>query len=271
MDTKRSPRTRGYLVAGLAAIVCWTATTAAQNADALQLAELQSLKKNVAHADTRTRVDATHRVWSIGVASARPDVKQTAISLLLEPLGSSSDHIRMPAIYAVAEIAATTTNVDVKVAAIRALREPLNSEQLAARNAAIDALNGIVRSGRTSDLAASALAMLGPPVRSGNNGVRIPAINAVVRSVLRSQDAGAYATALDLLKAALDSRAMIGGMEVRMMALAAVERIGVDADDVATKAKAMGSAQSYAANAGWEAEARQRARDVSAAIQKTLK
>ena len=61
MDTKRSPRTRAYLFAGFAAIVCWTATTAAQNADALYLAELESLKKKAANMDTRTRVDATHR------------------------------------------------------------------------------------------------------------------------------------------------------------------------------------------------------------------
>ena len=171
-------------------------------------------------------------------------MKLAAISLLLEPIGSSSDHIRIPAMYAVAEIASTADSVPVKIAAIQALREPLSSDQLPVRDAGIDAINGIVRSGRTGDLAAPALAVLPPAVKRGNNGVRMSAINAVVRSVERSQNVAAYTTALDLLMDPLNSSAPIGGMEVRMMALAALERIGLDAADVGTKAKALGLAQS---------------------------
>jgi hypothetical protein len=51
------------------------------------------------------------------------------------------------------------------------------------------------------------------------------------------------------------------GLEVRMMAIVAVERVGIDASDVGTKAKAMGVLQSYAARSRWEPEARNRAQD----------
>ena len=244
---------------------------AQSSTDALQLAELTSLKGKVGSADTRTRVDATQRVWSVGVANGRSDVKLAALALLLEPVASSSDHIRMPAMYAIVEIAGTTADVAVKEAALNALAAPLRSEQVPARDVAIDAVNGILRSGRTSELAPAALKVLAPAVGSGNNGVRIPAINAVVRAVAGSQNVSAYNTALDLLLEPLGSSAMIGGMEVRMMAIVALERIGVDAQDVGTKAKAMGLAQSYGARSGWEAEARKRASDAASAIQRTLK
>jgi len=244
---------------------------AQSSADALQLAELTSLRSKVGSADTRTRVDATHRVWSIGVTNGRSDVKLAALALLLEPVDSSSDHIRMPAIYAIAEIAGTSADVAVKEAALNALAAPLRSEQVPARDVAIDAVNGILRSGRTSELAPAALKVLAPAVGSGNNGVRIPAINAVVRAVAGSQNVSAYNTALELLLGPLGSNAITGGMEVRMMAMVAVERIGVDAQDVGTKAKAMGLAQSYVTRSGWEAEARKRASDASSAIQRTLK
>ena len=268
-------RTHARIVSGLCIwliVAGVTSPVTAQNsADALQLAELTSLKVKVGSTDTRARVDATHRVWSIGVTNGRSDVKLAALALLLEPVGSSSDHIRMPAMYTIAEIAGTSADVAVKEAALNALAAPLRSEQVPARDVAIDAVNGIVRSGRTSELAPAALRVLAPAVLSGNNGVRIPAINAVVRTVERSQNVAAYNRALDLLLEPLNSGAMIGGMEVRMMAMAAVERIGVDAQDVGTKAKAMGLAQSYVTRSGWEVEARKRASDAASAIQRTLK
>jgi hypothetical protein len=268
-------RTNARISCGLCISVIVAGATlpvmAQTKADALQLAELTSLKGKVGSADTRTRVDATHRVWSIGVTNGPSDVKLAALALLLEPVDSASDHIRMPAIYAIAEIAGTSADVAVKEAALNALAAPLRSEQMPARNAATDAVNGIVRSGRTSELAPAALRVLAPAVGSGTNGVRMPAINAVVRAVEGSQNAAAYNTALDLLLGPLGSNAITGGMEVRMMAIVAVERIGVDAQDVVTKAKAMGLAQSYVTRSSWEAEARKRASDAASAIQRTLK
>ena len=56
-----------------------------------------------------------------------------------------------------------------------------------------------------------------------------------------------------------------------MMAVAALEKIGVDAADVAAKAKAMGLLQAYAARGGWEQEAKRRAQDAAAKVQATLK
>src|SRR5688572_20905573 len=69
------------------------------------LADLIALKDKVANADTRVRVEALHRVWSIALASPESEVKLTALGLLVQPAGSASDHIRMPAVYAIAEIA----------------------------------------------------------------------------------------------------------------------------------------------------------------------
>ena len=273
MDTKRMARAWSNLGVWVIAAVAAPALLAqdTDKTEALRLAELTSLRLKVSNMDTRTRVDAMHRVWSIGVASGRSDVKLTALDLLKEPVGSSSDHIRMPAIYALADIAASSGDSSVKIAALNALKEPMGSEQVPARDVAIDAVNAIVRSGRPSDLAEAAVRILTPAVRSGNNGVRIPAINAIVRAVERSQNVAAYNLAIEVLAGPLDSSAMIGGIEVRMMALAALERVGVDATDLGTKAKAMGLAQSYSTRGGWEAEARKRASEAAAAIQRTLK
>ena len=47
----------------------------AQSGAATQRAELVSLRDKVAHADTRIRVDALHRVWAIGLASKDVQVK----------------------------------------------------------------------------------------------------------------------------------------------------------------------------------------------------
>ena len=97
---------RSLAIAGLLiGVVLSTAPVGAQSAVAGQLAELVALKDKVGNADTRVRVDALHRVWSVALASGDSEVKVTAIGLLTDPVGSSSDHIRMPAVYAIAEIA----------------------------------------------------------------------------------------------------------------------------------------------------------------------
>lgn len=64
---------------------------------------------------------------------------------------------------------------------------------------------------------------------------------------------------------------MIGGMEVRMMTVAAVERIGVESSEAGAKGKAMGVLQSYAGKSAWEPEAKRRAAEAVAAIQNSMK
>ncbi|HEV2960243.1 MAG TPA: hypothetical protein VG649_00340 [Candidatus Angelobacter sp.] len=76
---------------------------------------------------------------------------------------------------------------------------------------------------------------------------------------------------MDLLVAPLDSNALIGGMEVRMMAVAAVECIGVECSETTTKVKAMGLLQSYTGKSTWEPEAKRRAEQAVAAIQSSMK
>jgi hypothetical protein len=237
---------------------------------AAQLAELAGLRNKVGDADTRVRVDAFHRVWTIALASETSEVKLMALELLKEPVGSSSDHIRMPAVYAITEIANSTTDQQVKLRGISALREPMIASQLPIRLAAVDAVSSILRGGNTPEVLSAGLALLGEPVRSGNNGVRIPAIHAVVRAVEDTGDERAYNQAIDLMTAPLNSMAAIGGMEVRLMAVVAVERIGVEAKQVGTKSKAMGLMQSYATKSGWEPEARKRALEASTKIQDSI-
>lgn len=236
-----------------------------------QLGELATLKAQMGNAETRTRVEALHRVWAIGLASPHSEVKLGALGLLQDPVGSALDHIRMPAVYAIAEIANSTEDVQVKMRALATLSEPLQASQVPIRDVAIDAVNSITRSGRHHDVALAALRVLGPAVRSGNNGVRIPAINAIVRAVEQIQDDRAHQAALDLLVAPLDSIAAIGGMEVRMMAVVAVERIGLDASTIGTKAKAMGLLQGYAARSAWEPQAKRRAQEAASRIQESIK
>ena len=71
-----------------------------------------------------------------------------------------------------------------------------------------------------------------------------PAINAVAHIALASNDPRVYNAVLDSLQAPLQSNAMIGGMEVRTMAVAEVEKIGVASTDAADKS------QGYADAAG---------------------
>lgn len=257
-------RTIAGLVIG---VVLSTASMGAQSAVTGQLADLIALKDKVGNADTRVRVDALHRVWSVALASGDSEVKVTAIGLLTEPVGSSSDHIRMPAVYAIAEIANSTDDPRVKTRALGALAEPLQASQVPIRNVAIDAVNSITRRSQTGDVTLAAVRALAEPIRSGNNGVRIPAINALVRAVEGKGHAASHQAAIDLLVSPLDSNAAIGGLEVRMMAVAALERIGRDASDIVTKAKAMGLLQAYAARSGWEPEAKKRAQDGAARIE----
>lgn len=257
-------------VALLAALLS-VRTLSAQVADAEQLAELTRLTTAIKNIETRIRVPATHRVWSIGRTSSRTDVKLKALSLLEDPINSASDHIRMPTIYAVAEIAASSTDMAVKVRALQALRRPLDAGQEPVRLAAIDALNSIVRSGTTAALGKTAVALLAGPVRSVTNGVRMPAINALVRSVEKSGDAAAYDAALDHLGEPLKSMAATGGMEVRLMALAAVECIGMDAAAIEVKSRALGIAQSFATDRGGEDESRARAKEAATAIRATIR
>jgi hypothetical protein len=236
---------------------------------ATAIADLTALKKRMGSAETRTRVDALHQAWSIALSIPDADAKLLAIDLLKEPVGSSSDHIRMPAVYAIAEIANSSGDVRVKTRALGALAEPLNADQVPIRDVAIDAVNSIARS---ANVASAAVAALEPPTNSGNNGVRIPAINALVRAVVGRNDSAASEAAMDLLaKGPLESAAVTGGMEVRMMALAALEKIGVDATSVQSKAKAMGLLQSYASRGGWEPEAKKRAQEAADRVKATIK
>lgn len=177
----------------------------------------------------------------------------------------------MPAIYAAAEIAGSTDDIQVKTQALAALAEPMRAGQVPIRDVAIDAVNQIAGGAADAGLAVAAVRALTPAVASGNNGVRIPAINALVRAVRQGGDDRACEAALDALVGPLNSGSMIGGMEVRMMAVAAGEKIGLHATGVGAKAKAMGLLQSYAAKDGWEPEARRRARDAAAAIQSQIK
>lgn len=236
-----------------------------------QLAELNSLKENIKSSDTRTRVDAFHRAWSIAVASDDTNVKLLALDLMKEPVGSASDHIRMPAVYAIAEVANSTTDLSVKSKALSTLKEPAVAAQLPIRLAVVDAVNSMLCSQTTASLAMEAVQLLGDSVRSGNNGIRIPAINAVTHIAISSRDDRVFNTTLDLLQGPLDSMAMIGGMEVRMMAVVEVERLGVYAPEIGTKAKAMGMLQASANNSQWEPEARHRAAEGAAQVQNSMK
>ena len=249
----------------LVAIMLTAAPALAQQDLAKALADLNALRSKVGNAETRTRVDAFHRVWSIALASPDAQVKTLALDLLKEPVGSSSDHIRMPAIYAIAEIANSTGVPQVKIRALEALAEPLNSSQAPIRDAGVDAVNSISRSAKGDGVPSAAVRALTPLVKSGVNGVRMPAINALVRAVEGRGDVAASEAAIDLLIGPLNSNAAIGGMEVRMMAVVAMEKIGLDVDDVGAKAKAMGLLQTYASKGGWEPEAQRRAKEAAAA------
>lgn len=256
------------------AIVIGVASASAQSAQSTvgaQLAELNSLKDKVKDPDTRTRVDAFHQVWTIALDSDDTNVKLLGLELMKEPVGSASDHIRMPAVYAIAEVANSTTDLSVKSKALSTLKDPVVAGQLPIRLAAVDAVNSMMCFPGSASLALEAVQLLGESVRSGNNGIRMPAINAVAHIAIASKDDRTFSAAIDLLKAPLDSMAMIGGMEVRMMAVVEVERLGMYAPEIATKAEAMGMLQACANNNLWEPEARRRAAEGAARIQNSMK
>ena len=66
----------------------------AQVAVANALADLTALRSKVGSPDTRTRVDATHRVWSIALAQADSSVKLMALDLMREPINSEIINVR---------------------------------------------------------------------------------------------------------------------------------------------------------------------------------
>jgi hypothetical protein len=230
--------------------------------------ELNSQSQLVKSGDTRTRVAATHRVWNLALAAPDSENKIRAIQLLMEPVDSASDHIRMPAVYALAEIANSSKDAAVKIAAINALRAPIVSGQVPIRDVAIDAVNSIMTNARKSEIAVQAVALLAEPLGSGNNGVRIPAINATVIAVVGSDNSSAAEKAIDaLLTGPMASGSLIGGMEVRMMAIRAIERIGLDSTDQRIKTKAMVALEAAATRGSFESETKERAKDAATRIQ----
>ena len=122
---------RRWIAAGwMLAVAVATGSPALAQADlAKALAELTALSSKVGSADTRTRVDAMHRVRLIALSRADVDVKLKALELLRQPVGSSSDHIRIPAVYAIAEIANSSADAKVKLTAVNAFAAPLDSGQ----------------------------------------------------------------------------------------------------------------------------------------------
>ncbi len=212
----------------------------AQGELAEQMAQLRSQRSAVASGDTQVRVPASYVVKSIALSSDHSEVKLEALRLLREPIGSSSDHIRMPAIYAAVDIANSSDDLEVERNALNSLLEPISAGQVPIQDVAIDALNLILSdSNNTNALIMAALHLLSEPVNSGNNGVRMPAINAILRVVEGTGIEAGYSRALDLLKYPINSRSLIGGLEIRFLAIEAVERIGVEAETRGTKRKAM--------------------------------
>ncbi len=255
------------------ALLLLVASASAQNMQSnpgAELTELNGLKDRIKDPDTRTRVWAFQQVWTIALLSERTNVKLLALDLMKEPVASASDHIRTPAVYSIAEIANSTGDKTVKAKALAALKEPLVAGQLPVRIATLDAINSILRSANSGDLALQALELVGEPMRSGNNGIRMPAINSATHIALASHDDRAFSTALELMQAPLNSMAMIGGMEVRMMAVAEVEKLGIAAPEPATKGKALQILQACAGNNLWEPEARRRATTAAAWVRSTM-
>ena len=116
--------------------------------------------------------------------------------------------------------------------------EPLQASQVPIRDVAIDAVNSITRSAKGAGIALAAVRALAPAIRSGNNSVAVHQ-----RGRARSgrqpgrQRSGGSARASHC-GARLDWRR--GGMEVRMMAVTAMEKVGLAAADVSTKRRPWG-------------------------------
>ena len=220
------------------------ALASAQSELGRRMQELEAQRSNVGSSETRERVPAMYVVKELALGTDLSPVKLKALGLLEEPAGSASDHIRLPAIYAIAEVANSTEDAEVKLGALQALSEPFASEQLVARDVAIDAVNLImshVDKTRASSVPVmtKALNLLLRAADSGNNGARMPAIHAVWNAVSGCGVDSVYSVALDVLQRPMGSRSMIGGLEVRFMAIEAIERIGVQASSLEVKEKAI--------------------------------
>jgi hypothetical protein len=257
----------------LATLVGTSAVVCGQALDTPSIArELVSQTQLVKSSDTRVRVAATHRVWNLGLAAPDSENKIRAIQLLVDPANSSSDQIRIPAVYALAEIANSSKDAAVKGAALSGLRGPITSGQVAIRAVAIDAVNNITSHSRKSEIAPQVVALLSEPLDSSNNAVRMPAINATVNAIVGSDSPAAAERAIAVLSASpLASGSAIGGMEVRMLAIHAIERIGLDSADQKVKTQAMVALEAAATRGGWEPEAKQRAKDAATKIQSSMK
>jgi hypothetical protein len=100
----------------------------------------------------------------------------------------------------------------------------------------------------------------------------MPAVNAIVNVVVGSDSPAAAQRAIDLIfEGPLSSSSAIGGMELRMMAIHAIERIGLDSADSKVKTKAMVALEAGATRVSFEPEARQRAKDAATHVQNSMK
>jgi hypothetical protein len=258
-----------FVVAG-AALLLSGLPAAAQNAVAEHTAELTSLRTAVKNIDARTRTDAIHRIWRVGVASSDLSVKKQALDMLREPIGSDFDQIRLPAAYAIAEIANSTPDGSVKTHALQQLGPVLKAGQVPVRDFAILVVDTIAGGGASQAVSGAAVTALSEPINSGNNAVRMPAIFSLVRIAGDCRYEDVCSQAINLLLRPMASQAAAGGIEVRMLAVAAMERIAVNSGSAATKGQAMGLLQSESGRR-WEPEAVRRAQAAVAAIKASMK
>jgi hypothetical protein len=244
MDSRMRIGTRSTMGLVVATAVLLGGRAGAQSELGRELESLEGQRDNVNNSETRVRVQAMYVVKEIALASKNSPVKTKALSLLEGPVGSASDHIRLPAIYAIVEVANGSDDAEVKLKALQSLAEPFASEQLVARIVATDGVNLIMsRVDKTQasavNLMTTALNLLLRAADSGNNGARMPAIYAVWNAVQGCSVDRVYSLALDVLRKPIESKSLIGGMEVRFMAIEAIERIGVETKTLEIKEKAI--------------------------------
>jgi hypothetical protein len=244
MESSARIITRSGLSLMAAMAVALGGEAAAQSELGREMELLEAQRSNVNNSQTSVRVAAMYAIKDIALTTMHSPVKVKALSLLEGPVGSASDHIRLPAVYAIAEVANSADDPDVKLKALQSLAEPFGSEQLVARNVATDGLNLIMShvdktQASAVDVMTTALNLLLRAADSGNNGARMPAINSVWNTVAGCKVDRVYSLALDVLRRPIESRSMIGGMEVRFMAIEAIERIGVETKTLEIKEKAI--------------------------------
>lgn len=250
----RATATAVLVVATVAAGV----NAAAQTKLADEIAELTSLQKAIKSAENPIRTDALHRVWRVGVTTKEVQVKRQALTLLGEPAGSGLDQIRMPAMVAISEIARSTSDSGVRVLAIAQLQEPLQAEQVPIRVAAVGMVEAIAAGSSSVDVAKAAVNALGKPTGSGNNAVRMPAMMSLVRIVGNCTLEAACVRATELLLEPLKSQGLAGSMEVRMLAVVAMEQIAMNSASAVTKGTVIGLLQSESSKSHWEPAAKAR-------------